>query len=431
VDHSKRTVRFDLEVERTVLPNGLVLLFSENRSTPSVSINAIVQTGSRFEPDAKAGLASLTGEMIDEGTKTRDSQTIANSIDAVGGRLATFGDYQSSGVALLMLSKDEKLGLDITADLLMNAVFPEDKLHQQIERRAAQIRSRLDVPRIRASDLFNEIVFSGTPQHRPSIGYEGTIRQITRSDVEQFYKDQYTPAHVLVSIVGDFDSKAVREQASDLFGQWVSASSIEVVEIGKPSLQDAPADKFFAAPKEQVNVFIGHLGIRRTNPDFYALLVMDTILGSSPGFTSRIPRILRDEQGLAYTTFANMTSSAGIDPGRFVAYIGTSPENLDRALVGLRGEISRIVEEPVTQQELDIAKAYLTGSFVFKFLKNSQVAEFLIDAEVYDLGFDYPQRFPDIIRAITVDDVTRVTREYLHPDRLTTVVVGPIEQQTA
>ncbi len=155
---------------------------------------------------------------------------------------------------------------------------------------------------------------------------------------------------------------------------------------------------------------------------------MDTILGSSPGFTSRIPRILRDEQGLAYTTFSNITSSAGIDPGRFVAYIGTSPANLGQALSGLRREITRIVEEPVTEEELAGAKAYLTGNFVFDFQTNSQIASFLIESEVYGLGFDYLQRYPERIRAVTIDDVARVARLHIDPQALTTVVVGPVNE---
>jgi zinc protease len=156
---------------------------------------------------------------------------------------------------------------------------------------------------------------------------------------------------------------------------------------------------------------------------------MDTILGSSPGFTSRIPRILRDEMGLAYTTFANITSSAGIDPGRFIAYIGTSPENLERALRGLRSEIERIVREPVGAQELEVAKNYLTGSFVFQFQKNAQIADFLVEAEVYELGFDYIERYPEMIRAVSAEDITRVARTYLHPDHLVTVVVGPVDER--
>src|SRR5215208_3506259 len=176
----KRGLRPRLSVERLELPNGLVLLISENHSTPSMAIRAVVRAGSRFEPDEKAGLASIVGELLDEGTVTRTSQQIAETIESVGGKIATFGEYQSSGLVSVFLSKDFLLGLNIVNDILTNANFPEDKFQQTIGRRIAQIKSRLDVPRTQASDLFNETIFKGTPQHRPAIGYAETVQGLTR-----------------------------------------------------------------------------------------------------------------------------------------------------------------------------------------------------------------------------------------------------------
>jgi zinc protease len=430
VQHSQqRANRPRLDVERDELPNGLVLLLSEDHSVPAVSINAIVQTGSRFESDDKAGLASLAGELLDAGTATITSKQIAETIEATGGQLATFGDYQSSGVAATLLSGDVALGLDIASDLLINPAFPEEKVQQYVDRRVAQIKARLDVPRTLASDVFNEIVFEGTPLHRPALGYARTVQSITQSDVRGFYSEYYKPDNTMLAVVGDIDKAEIRSRVAATFGKWERASRFEAPQVQKAHRQASPVQKFVNAPKEQVNILIGHAGIERRNPDYYALVVMDTILGSSPGFTSRIPRKLRDEQGLAYSTFSNITSSAGLDPGRFVAFIGTAPENLDRAIAGLRDEIARIVENGVTEEELDIAKSYLTGSFAMRFQKNSQVAEFLIEAEVYGLGFDYPDRFPDLIRDVTVDGVNRVTRKYIDPRNLTTVVVGPVDEQ--
>ena len=415
-----------LDVERLVLPNGLVVLLSENHTTASVSINAIVQTGSRYEPDEKAGLASLVGELIDEGTKSRTSDEIAEAVEAVGGRFITAGDYQASGARAAFLSSDISLGLEITADVLMNATFPEDKVRQHVDRRVAQIKSRLDVPRVQASDEFNEEVFKGHPLHRPPVGYDRTVRTLTRDDCVEFYRRYYVPNNTILAIVGDIDKAEVKNRIEEVFATWEKAADFRAPDVPRPKGPSAPVEKFIPAPKEQVNIFIGHVGVERKNPDYYSLLVMDTILGSSPGFTSRIPRVLRDEQGLAYSTYSNITASAGIDPGRFVAYIGTSPENLDKALEGLRREITRIVKEPVTQQELESAKAYLTGSFVFDFQTNAQTAEFLIETEVYGLGYDYLEKYPELIRAVSVEKITRVTRTYLDPERLTTVVVGPV-----
>lgn len=418
-----------LDVERVELPNGLVLLLSEKHATPSVSINAYIRAGSRFEPDRQAGLASLVGELLDEGTTTRTSQQIAETIEAVGGRLNTFGDYQASGARVALLSKDAALGLEIIADLLRNAVFPEDKVRMYVDRRAAQIKSRLDVPRVLASDTFNEVVFAGHPLHRPSIGYEETVRKLTRADIVDFYSRYYAPNNIVLAIAGDIDKAEIKRQVEELLGGWERAADFRLPEVSRPARQTAPMEKFVSAPKEQVNIFIGHTGIERENPDYYALLVMDTILGSSPGFTSRIPRILRDEQGLAYTTFSNVTASAGVDPGRFVAYIGTSPENLGLALAGLRREITRIVREPVSVEEVQSARDYLTGNFVFDFQTNSQITEFLLEAEIYGLGFDYLEKYPELIRSVGVEDITRVARQHLDPECLTTVVVGPVDER--
>lgn len=418
-----------LDVERIQLPSGLVLLAAENHSVPSVSINAITLAGSRFEDDEKAGLASLAGEQIAEGTASRTSQQIAETVESVGGRLATFGQYETSGASLSLLSKDISLGIEIASDVMMNAVFPEDKVIQHRERRIAQLRSRLDVPRTQASDEFNEIVFKGTPRHRPPVGYEKTVNNITRDDIIGFHQRYYAPNNTLLAIVGDFRLTEAIKLIEETFGRWMPAPDFRAPQVPVPVRQKKAIEKFIHAPKEQINIFTGHLGVERCNADYYRLLVMDTILGSSPGFTSRIPRVLRDEQGLAYTTFSNMTSSASIDPGRFIAYIGTSPENLDRALAGLRHEIRRIVEEPVAEQELESAKAYLTGNFVFDFQTNAQIAAFLIEAEVYGLGFDYLEKYPKLIRAITIEDIARVARKYIDPGCLTTVVVGPVDER--
>jgi len=430
VQHSEsHATRPKLDVERIQLPNGLVVLLSEDHATPSVSINAIVRAGSRFESDEKAGLASLTGELLDGGTTNRTSEEIAEMIEAVGGQLNTFGDYQLSGASLALLSKDLDLGLDVTSDVLMNATFPEYKVREAVDRRVAQIKARLDVPRTQASDVFNELVFAGTPQHRPPIGYESTVATLTRSDVDHFYRRFYSPDNTILALVGDIDKDVVQDKLEATFGRWERAAQVTTAAVPRPQRQTFPIERFVAAPKEQANIIVGHVGVERNNRDYYALVVMDTILGSSPGFTSRIPRILRDELGLAYTTFSNITSSAGLDPGRFIAYIGTAPENVSRAIAGLKTEIVRIVEEGVTLEELEVAKSYLTGSYVFRFQKNTQVAEFLIECEIYNLGFDFAERYPELIRAVTVEEVTRVSRKYIDPRNLTTVVVGPFDER--
>jgi zinc protease len=417
-----------VQVEMSLLENGLTLLVSEDHSISSVAVHAAVQAGSRYEDDARAGLASLVVELLDEGTSTRSADEISEAIESVGARLATGADYEMGHVKAAMLSRDFPSLIEIISDVLINPSFPEDKVKLYVARRTAQIKSRLDQPRTRASDVFNELVFSGTPQHRPPIGYEATVAGLTRDRISEFHKRYYVPNNTVLAIVGDIDAAEVKKRVEQSLGGWKRASDFIAPKVPRPARQTRPTERFVTAQKEQVNILLGHLGVERKNPDYYALLVMDTILGSTPGFTSRIPRVLRDEQGLAYSTFSNITASAGIDPGRFVAYIGTSPENLAKALDGLRREIYLIVTAGVTQAEVDMARDYLTGHFVFDFQTNSQIAEFLITAQTYGLGFDYLQKYPERIRAITAGEVDRVARKYLAPDCLTTVVVGPVDE---
>lgn len=423
-DTSKPTSCPVLDVERTELSNGMTLLTGVSRNIPAASIYAVVNVGSRYEPEEKAGLASLLGEMLDEGTLKRSSQQIAEEIENVGGHLQCFGGYAQSGVSVTVLKPDFDLGLDLLTDVLINSQFPQERLEQQLDRRLAQLKSREDDPGVIASDAFNEIIYRGHPAHRPKIGYERTVRNLTRDDLLSFYKEYFHPDNTMIAVVGDIDRAEVALSLEKAFQSWQNRPSFQLPFIPEVTRQTAPVRQFIHKEKEQVNIFVGHLGVTRNNPDFYSLLVLDTILGSSPGFTSRIPRRLRDEQGLAYNTYSNITGSAGVDPGRFIAYIGTSPEHRDKAIEGILNELRLITSEPVTESELQDAKDYLTGSFVFNFETNAQIAGFLVEAELFGLGFDYLERFPDLIRSVTVDEVFRVARQYLDPDNLTIVVVG-------
>jgi zinc protease len=414
-----------LDVERFTLPNGLTVLLAPNEGVPAFCMSAVVAAGARYEGDEVAGLASLVGAMLEEGTVRRSPDEIAEAIEDVGGHLSTFGGYSHSGVRVVGLAEDLDLCVDLAADCLRNPVFPEDRVRMFVDRRLALLKSRADQPRARAAELFDEIVCAGHPSHRPTHGYEASVAALTRDQLVAFHRAFYWPNDTVLALAGRFDPAVARAAVERYFGDWARADGHVLPQPPELRRQTEPVERFVHADKSQVNLYLGHLGVRRTDPDYYSLLVLDTILGSSPGFTSRIPRILRDEQGLAYSTFANVTGSAGLDPGRFVAYIGTSPANLDRAIEGLRAEIERIVREPVEADELETAKAYLTGSFVFKFQTNAQIAGYLVDAEIFGLGFNFLERYPRLVDAVTIEDVARAARAHIDPSAMTLVVVGP------
>ncbi len=229
-------------------------------------------------------------------------------------------------------------------------------------------------------------------------------------------------------IVGAVDSTDVISQSEDRFSTWKNPHYSRV-KIGPFERQEAPIIDECFMEKEQITILLGHLGVTRDNPDYYALQVMDIILGCGPGFTSRIPRKLRDEQGLAYSTYSSMTHSSGIYPGSFVALISTSPENRQQALAGLLYEIEHLAAHGVTPEELATAQKFLTGSFVFKFQSDQNVAQFLLATELFKLGEDYPEQYTQFIRDIDCEDIKRVARQYLDTVNYTTVIVGPTHDE--
>lgn len=416
------------DVYRKVLANGLTLLLVENSTIPAIAINASVLTGARNEAEEKAGLAIMVSRLLDEGTRTRTSLEIAEAIESTGGGIDTDGSFERLVVSSTVLKKDRDLALELVADLLINPIFPEEFVSKEKERTLSEIASAQDRPQVIAGWQFNELIYQQHPLHRPSHGYPHTVEGLTREDLLDFHQRFFLPNNAILSIVGDFRIPEIVPAVERFFGEW-RPGTVPVVEIPRPTRQVGRRSKYLTMAAQQLNIYLGHLGIERKNPDFYALQVLDTILGGGAGFTARIPQKLRDEMGLAYSTYASITSTAGLDPGRFIAYIGTSPENLALATQGLLTEIRRIIEEPVTATELQDAKDFLTGSFVFAFESSAQIARFLIHAEIYSLGFDFIDRYPQYIRAITAADITRVAGEYLDCGNYSLAVAGPVDER--
>jgi zinc protease len=420
-------LRRPLEVHSHTLNNGLTILLVENPSLPTVSMTASVLAGARHDHESKAGLAIMVSRLLDEGTENRTSLEIADAIESVGGAIDTDGSFERIVAMAGVLNKDVDLGLELLSDLLIRPIFPQEYVDKEKERTLAEIVSAQDRPQVVAGWAFNELVYQDHPLHRPSHGYPNTVERLTRDDLLEFHRRFFVPNNIILSVVGDFRVPEFLPKIEKALGAWEAKPLIFPI-YPEPTRQNTKRVKFITMPAQQLNIYLGHLGISRTNPDYYALQVLDTILGGGAGFTARIPQRLRDELGLAYTTFASITMTAGLDPGRFVSFIGTSPENMKLAIDELLNEIRRIIEEPVSAQELQDAQDYLTGSFVFGFESSPQIARFLVHAQVYGLGFDFIEKYPQYVRAVSVNDVTRVARKYLDSENYTLVVVGPVAE---
>lgn len=405
--------------------NGMKVLMVENPATPAISMNLTVLTGARDDPEERAGTALMVSRLLEEGTASRTSLEIADAIESVGGVIDTDCAYDRMSIFMGVLARDIDLGLDLVADMIRNPRFVADSIENERDRTLAEIRSAMDRPQVVAGLAFNELVYGDHALHRPVHGYPETIVRIRREDLVAFHQSYVAPENVLLAVAGDFLLDEMRDRLEAAFGSWKPGGGRAPSDAPGPTASRGIRSRRIDFDSRQAHIYFGHLGIERTHPDFYTLQVMDAILGGSAGLTARIPRKLRDEQGLAYTTFASITNSAGLDPGKFVAYMGTAPENVSRAVEGFIREIELVRNQPVSSEELEDARAYLTGSFVFGFETNAQLARFLIGADLFGLGFDYIDKYPEYIESVSAEQIQRAARAHLSTEDCVLVVAGP------
>ena len=413
------------QTRRVELPNGLVLLLYENHRLPIVVAEAHVRRVSLHEPEDKAGVAVLTGNLLQEGTTEHTGPQIADLIENVGGTLT----LSSSGGLVKVLTPDRHLGLGLLFECLARANFPGAAFTRERQRLLSLIDDSDQQPDYRANVVYRELAYAKHPFGRPALGRRKTVEGLKRDDCVRFHDQVFVPNNTTVAIVGDFDSKAVVEEVKELTAGWkkTDLARPKMPEVEKPGRF---VQKVIPMPQAtQLHLYLGHVGIRRDNPDYFKLLVMDHVLGTGPGFTDRLSARLRDRQGLAYTVSATIAASAGEEPGLFTAYIGTDPQNFAKVKTQLLEEVNRIREEAPTDKEVEDARQYLIHSLPFRFTTNDRIAGQLLYVERNKLGFDYIDDFRKGVAAVTPQDVQAVARKYLDPEHMILVATGPIDAQ--
>jgi zinc protease len=407
--------------ERQVLDNGLTLLVASRRALPIVTVKVTVQAGSLWEPDDRAGLANLTALLLTRGTATRTATEIDEAVDFMGASLSSGAGRDSSEVDLTLLKRDLASGLDLLADILLHPSFPDAEIARKVQEIKAALRKRQEDPGEVAREAFDALVFGAHPYGRPPEGTDASLSAITRADIVRFYRDHYAPDRTLVVVVGDVDLQEITGLLRERLAAWPRGTADVTRAAGPPAGPDAIVVKKIARNVTQANIVLGHQGIARQNPDFYALNVMNYILGGG-GFSSRLVERIREQKGWAYDVHSSF--APGLERGSFQVVLQTKNETAGAAVEEVVRELRRIAQEGVTEQELADAKAYLTGSFPLRLDTNRKLAELISTVEYYTLGLDYADRYPRLIGAVTKEEVARVARRYLHPDRYVLVVVA-------
>jgi zinc protease len=410
-------------VERIVLPDGLVLLVAEERSLPFVTFELIIDAGAWRDPPQKGGLANLTAESILLGTNRRTISQINETLDTMGTSLEVSCGWDYVSLSLKSLKKELDQGFAIFMEILTRPAFPQQELQRVKQTILGAILSEKDDPMELARKRFREIVFVDSPYDHPVKGTEETLPTLTRDMVVEFYQTYFYPNIAILAVVGDITAKEVRERLVPRLNQWKGKQVLEMPVTTR--FAEGPQKSLIDRPITQANIVLGHGGIQRSNPDFYAVSVMNRILGGG-GLSSRLVGAIRVKRGLAYSVHSAFLANRY--PGSFQLMLQTQSSSASEAIRLSLEEMKRMKREMVSEQELKTAKEYLVGSFPLRVNTQSRLAAFISQAEYYDLGLDYPERYPSLIQSITREDVLRVAREYLHPEETVVSIVGNLQE---
>jgi zinc protease len=410
-------------ITRAQLPNGIVVLTRSNFNSPSVVASGYLMCGSLFDPPEKLGLADFTASALMRGTQQRSFQEIYDALESVGANLSIEGSTHSTGFGSKALVEDLPLLLKLVAESFRQPSFPEE----HVERLRTQIMTRLAIRTQDTGEMaslaFDSLVYTNHPYRFPEEGYPETVQNITRQDLVQFHRQHYGPAGMVVTIVGGIDSQKAVELVAEVLGDWENPAQPPPSTLPPTiPLSHTLKEQVTIAGKSQADLILGSVGPSRFSEDYFAAVLGNSVLGQF-GMMGRIGDAVREKAGLAYYAYSSL--SGGLGPGPWTVSAGVDPANVDKTIELIKQEVARFTSQPIEEDELADSQANFIGRLPLTLESNGGVAGALLNLERYDLGLDYYLRYPDLLRAVTVEQVLETARRYLDPERLAIGVAGP------
>jgi zinc protease len=413
-----------LDVQRSELRCGARLLVSPRAGAPVCAVQLHLRGAVAADPAGREGAAYLTGALGPEGTARHTEEELADLLEPYGGTLSGEAGALSGTIA----GPHWRALLSTFAAVASEPVYPAAQLARRRQVLLDRLAVEADDPRIQASRRFRRLVYGEHWLGRPERGTPESVARITRRDLCTLHRRTWVGRRATLAVCGDVDPEEVRRSLDRHLARWPAGRAAPEDQQAFPAPGHHVAA--FPAERQQVHVYLGHLGIRRNHPDYAAVTVLDHVLGTGPGFSNRIAARLRDAEGLAYTVHASQHDSAGTLPGLFTSYIATAPGKLDRALGGFVEEIERIREQLVEPAELELAQSYLIGSYVLGFERAKSRTSYLLFADRVGLPDSDLETLPRAFAAVTREDLRRVARRCLRPDHLCLAAAGPVTQQS-
>ena len=409
-------------IEKSKLSNGLNVWVVRHGELPIVSMNLVLNSGATIEAANKSGVAALTAALINQGTKRRSAVDISNELQSIGVSLDARVGWDSTNISMQTLTKNLDRALDVYSDVIVNPSFPADELENIRRRSLVGFLQRKSNPRSVAEVVFSKIVYGEQPYSRNVFGDEKSIKAMRREGLASFYQNNYRPNAATLVVVGDVDPKTLTTKLERAFAEWKAGATTEAIKETNQAMTAQPSIYLVDKPgAPQSSVVIGQPGVERNNPDFYAVQIMNSILGV--GSNRRLFMNLRQDKGYTYGAYSRFDFRRGAGPFQATAEIQSvstkeAVAEFIKEFNGIRGAI------PVMQAELEASKQALIRGFPAGFETVGQISNQLTNLITFDLPENTFNNYISRVNAVTIEDVKRAANKYLTPDKMAIIIVG-------
>jgi len=406
---------------RSVLGNGLTTLVARRNALPVVTVRLTIAAGAATEGAAEEGLATLTANALEGGTQRLSGEALAWELERLGLQLETWTTWDALNLSCTAVGSQLEDALALLAEVVRTPAFPSAEVERMRGEQLAELLQRQVEPRALADDMASWFLFSYvSPYSRPLLGRSSALEALDEHRVRDFHERRFTPGAAALILAGDVDPERAVALAERSFGDWAGPP---------PPRPEVPTEPRFREPNLQLvdrpgavqsELRIGHVGVARSHPDYFSLLVMNAILGGA--FTSRLNLCLRERHGFTY----GVRSGFGFrrSPGPFVIQTAVSTEVTVQAIEETLRELRDLLRDGPTDAEVSSARDYIAGIFPLELQTTEQLAGKLAELVVHDLPDDYFEHYRASILAVTPADVLGVARQHIRLPELTIVVVG-------
>ncbi len=411
------------EYKRIKLDNGLKVFLMKYPALPVVHFRFVSGRGSVYDPIGKEGLSRITASLLKKGTKTYSAIELFDEIDFLGGEIGCYVGLDDAVIIGEFLSKNWEKGFDLFTDTILNPVFHQEEVNREKKRIYGEIVSRKDNPGTLVGLHFSKFLFKQHPYGRPISGTESSINTIDRKDIIEFYNNHYAPRNSILVVAGDFDENIILQKIDSSLSKWslnrkedvsvpksISPKGINILIVDKP---DAT----------QTQIMLGNIGIERNNENYFAIRVMNNILGG--GFNSRLNNEVRIKKGLTYSIYSRF--NAFLFPGEFLIGTFTKNQTTLETIQIIIDELRKIKSEYVSEEELRGSQRYINGLFPLSIETIESMSKHITDIEFYGFNEKYIENYSKNILNVQIEDVKRVAQKYIHPDDLAIAVVGRMD----